>query len=90
MRLFNSLKSFALVLAVGSFALAANANAYHDDPEPGEVFLGIIGSIMAGALDAREARRDHYEYDRYCRRLARKCDWGRRWACRKYRRHCEY
>ena len=89
-----SLKALAVVLALGSFGLAGVAKAgdhYDDDDDvAGEVFLGIIGQITEGAIERREARREYREFDRYCHRLQRKCDWGEGWACRKYWRECDY
>jgi hypothetical protein len=93
MKLPTSLKALTLALALGSFAVAGAAHAYDDYDEgdvAGEVFLGIIGQIAEGAIDRREARRQYGDYDRYCGRLQRKCEWGEGWACRKYWRECDY
>lgn len=89
MKRSTPLKAFALALAIGTFSVAGNANAY-DDPEPGEVVLGIIGEVLSGAIDSREARRRDREFDRYCRRLDRRCNRGNWRACRRYDRHCGY
>lgn len=90
MKRSTPLKAFALTLAIGTFSFAGSANAYHDDPEPGDVVLGIIGEVLSGAVDARQARRRDREYERYCRRLDRRCDRGNWRACRRYDRHCGY
>ena len=92
MKLPAFFKILTVALALSAFSLAGSAKAYddYDDPDPGEVFLGIFGQIIGGAIERREARREYREFDRYCRRLDRKCDWGERWACRKYWRYCDY
>lgn len=90
MKLPTSLKALAVVAALGSFALAGTAMAYDDDDVAGEVFLGIVGQIAEGAIERREARREYHDFDNYCHRLQRKCDWGEGWACRKYWRECDY
>ncbi len=81
-------KALALALAIGSFSFAGTAKAY-DDPDPGDVFLGIIGQVLSGAVDSREARRRDRAFDRYCRRLDRRCDRGNWRACRRYDRECD-
>jgi len=66
----------------------------------GGIALGLTALIIAESIRRERARhhyRDDYYYDdddeyvtnRRCRRWARKCDRGRRWACRKLYRYCE-
>lgn len=90
MKLPTALKTLVLAVALGGLALAGPANAGDDDDVAADVFLGIVGEIASGAVERSEARRENREFDRYCRRLHRKCDYGEGWACRKYWRECDY
>lgn len=89
MRASAPFKAMALALAIGSFTFSGSAKA-NDHDDPGDVVLGIIGEVMSGAIDARQARRRDREYERYCRRLDRRCNRGNWRACRRWDRHCGY
>jgi hypothetical protein len=89
MKLSKHLKALVLVFAAGSFAFPGVAQAYDDDRDAGAEVLGIIGEVISGAIAAKEARERDREFDRYCRRLNRRCDDGIYPACRRYERECE-
>ncbi len=55
----------------------------------GAIIAGAIASQYRGGRVYRSYPRRRYYGPRRCHRLARKCDWGRRRACRKYYNHCE-
>ena len=94
MKLSVSLKTFALVLAAGSFAVTGGALAHdhhrHHKHDKGEVVLDIIGGVIAGAVEAEQARKEAAEYERRCYRWRKKCRDGSDWACEKFDDNCDY
>jgi hypothetical protein len=52
----------------------------------GGIALGVAAAIAMSQSANAAPRRDGYAYS--CRRLARHCDYGERWACRRYNREC--
>jgi hypothetical protein len=86
MKMSMSLKALALVLAAGSFCLSSGAMAY--DGENRDAAIGIIGGVIAGAIEAEQAQQDAAEHDRQCIRLQSKCQDGSDWACGKFEDEC--
>ncbi len=53
----------------------------------GAIALGVLGAIAASKA-ARADDRAYRRHVRFCRRMARKCDRGRLWACDEYDDRC--
>lgn len=61
------------------------------------IIAGVVGAaILSGAARAHHRHRHYYHDDyagyrgyRRCERWFHKCDYGHRWACRKFYRYCD-